>query len=124
MVKPGDFLVCRSGHGPRVHLRRRGADRTLCGISVHGVQPLKTAEVSCFACGKKIRDTDRPPPPAKDVAAVVASGAAGVHLAVRAPPPWFVQPETLCGRRVTSLLATGVSLATCRKCSERAKVSA
>lgn len=108
---------------PRIHLRRRGADRTLCGIEVKGVQPEKRTEVSCFACMRRVRDTERPPPPTKDVAPVVVGGA-GVHLALRSPPPFFVHDTALCGRKVKSLLATGQTGATCRRCAELAKVPA
>lgn len=116
-------MPCQSGGG-RVHWRRVGAERALCGLEMRGPQPLKTAAIDCFSCGKRVRDTERPPMPAKDTAPVAAQGSKTVHLAHQYPFPQFCAPMTLCGKRVSTLLAIGPSGVSCAKCAVLAKASA
>lgn len=120
-----DFVVCAVG-GPRVHLRRPGYDRALCGLELRGPQPTDNAPITCFSCMKRIRDTERPPPAVcKSTAAVAVARSTRVHLALKSSPPFFCSTTTLCGRDVELLDSRrGPKDANCPQCVALAKESA
>ena len=98
--------------------------RAICGLEVRGAQPKPNAEVTCFACGKRVRDTERPPPAPRSMAPVVVEGSRTIHLAAQVPMPFFVEKNTLGGREVDALVSLGPAGVTCRRCASLAKESA
>ncbi len=115
------FERCVCG-GPRVHVRKAGAERAICGLEVRGVQPTNGAKCSCYNCMKRIRDSERPPMPSEEFAQVTAAKSTEIHLARRSYPPLFVLDKTLCGLPVAFLSALGSAGISCPKCAALAAV--
>jgi hypothetical protein len=125
-AKRGKWEACAAGDtrgAERVHVRRPGSDRALCGRVVRGDQPKKTAPCSCFACMRRFRDTERPPPAPPELQPVMAERSTRVHFALRNSLA-LATNKTLCGREVVGMLATGPTDADCKVCAARAKGAA
>jgi len=75
---------------------------------------------------KRIRDTERPPAPPRELEPVWVAHSGKVHLAKRRAPPFFVSDQTLCGRHVEGLPAVSDRRpdCTCAKCGALAKQTA
>lgn len=124
--KTGVWEACAVGEtrgAGRVHVRRPGAERALCGRVVRGAQPPKGAECSCFACMRRYRDTIRPPSPSPELQPVIAERSSRVHLAARNSLA-LASDKTLCGREVKGMLAAGPVGIDCKLCAARAKGAA
>ncbi len=73
---------------------------------------------------KRIRDTERPPPPTRETVPVMVEGSGAVHLAARVSPPNFVEGRTICGRPVGALIACGPAGISCPRCVAGARHAA